>query len=46
LSHTPGVNFINILSSHFLYKNLFKAKLKAEKSCLKDFCMKNARVKC
>jgi len=42
----PRVNFINILRLHFLYKSLFKAKLLAEKSCSKDFCMKNVRVKC
>ncbi len=42
----PGVNVINILLAHFLYKSLLKAKLKAVKSCSKDFCMKNVRIKC
>ncbi len=43
---TPSVNFINILRAHFLYESLFKAKLKAEKSCSICFCMKNGRLKC
>ena len=34
------VNFINILRSHIWYESFFKAKLKAEKSCSKDFCTK------
>jgi len=41
-----GVNFINILRAHFLYQRAFFAKTKLEKSCQKDFRMKNAHMKC
>jgi len=46
---TPGVNFINVLRAHFLYKILVP---KITKLCLgldflaPKFCTKNARIKC
>ncbi len=39
-----GVNCINILRAHFLYKSLFKAKLYAEKICSICFQTKNTRL--
>jgi len=38
----PGVNFINILRRHFSYESAFCLSITREK----DFCMKNAHVKC
>ncbi len=53
LGFQQGVNFINILRAHFLYKTLAPKITKLREALLykilvpkTHFCMKNARIKC